>query len=84
MDMMMNILHNHGSRVLLENYIVKLNVNTQEIIWEQEYPQIYGGRHYMNDIISSNDDGFVICGNLGHLCTGRFLDQPCPVLIFRI
>lgn len=48
-------------------HLVKLNVNTQEIIWEQEYPQIYGGRHYMNDIISSNDDGFVICGNLGHL-----------------
>lgn len=48
-------------------HLVKLNVNTQEIIWEQEYPQIYGGRHYMNDIISSVDNGFVVCGNLGHL-----------------
>jgi hypothetical protein len=43
-------------------HLVKLNLNNQEIMWEQEYDNIYGTFHYNNDMLQSPDNGFVMVG----------------------
>ncbi len=45
-------------------HLVKLNLNGQEIIWEKNYPSIYGVYHYNNDMLQSPDNGFVMVGGI--------------------
>lgn len=47
-------------------HLVKFNVNNQQIIWENEFPEIYGVWHYPNDILQTPDNSFAIVGNLRH------------------